>query len=596
MIITAMTIIMPVSASGDNTTDNETVILNGKDWAIYDPLGDRETRKHYLLNYTNPLIQESSDSPYKATTEEQIIQIISNNMYDLSNPDIYYLLRVLPTNNGIQINLAIYDKVEFGDTLNYYQFYSVNTGHVLYSTERESIFAAQFSIIGSYLLGITETPLNVSNGGATGYDHTNTWLGSTQTCLYNAIMTNIPNITYDDEKVNNDGKTAPVPFTVTYSPELSQDMKNVVYIPSKGGGTIEQENNILSATVQLTDEFKNTMKCNDLGTDFSNSSYSVIGCLSTEPITKGTNLKSFFETKVVYYGYQLSGVYESAYENSNIGSSLGISNDRSNTIFEGITPIFNIPTNKPLVISFNISGIDFVGLNVSRDTPLYVNVVGIHARNYVNSLSNVSYTSASTTDILNLSDPFEIKTIKAKSPVDDDNLFESDSNPLKDTNFSGSLSSGIKNNNTKDVNYYYSYSVSSESFKYTEYPEYDPITLTDSNGNKFNPSTSSLNDLLNMSPNKATNTTLLSKGDKDSTLNDNLMDNKDFIDYKHDLTISNNFGSADFTNPVDLFNNSSTYFKFLTASLECLPDWFYSIFTSWFVIFLTLALIKYIFS
>lgn len=244
-----------------------------------------------------------------------------------------------------------------------------------------------------------------------------------------------------------------------------------------------------------------------------------------------------------------------------------------------------------MVISFNISGIDFDGHNISRNTPLYVNVVGIHARNYVNSLSNVSYTSASTTDILNLSDPFEIKTIKAKSPEDDDNLFESDSNPLKDTNFSGSLSSGIKNNNTKDVNYYYSYSVSSESFKYTEYPEYDPITLTDSNGNKFNPSTSSLNDLLNMSPNKATNTTLLSKADKDTALNDNFMDNKDFLDYKHDLTISNNMPTMDVTSIETLLDGTSQYFRFLTAGLMIFPSWFLTALTAFFGILLVIMLV-----
>lgn len=401
----------------------------------------------------------------------------------------------------------------------------------------------------------------------------------------------------------------PIPFTVSYSSELSMDMEsNVVYIPSKGGangdenGNLKQEIDGFSVTVTLTDDFKRVMNENDLGTDFSKSSYAVIGCLSTEPITKGTNMQSFFENKVVLYAYH-SGMYETSYNDNVMPDTILQNANRSNTIATGLTPIFNIPRDNPLILGFSVSSIDFDGLGVSRDTPLYVNVIGIHARNYTNQNSNVSYTATSVDDFLSLRDPFLVKTIEAKKETNEptngdliygDNSITDDSNSSAntfDTLWNPALSSGIKNNNEKDVKYYYSYCISSENFKYSEYPEYKPITLTDSNGNKYNPSTSSLKDLLNIAPEKMTNTTLLNTAEKDSDVSNSFMDTDDFKQYKHDLTVSNNMLTMDVTSIGTLLDGTSQYFRFLTAGLMIFPSWFLTAITAFFSILLTIVLV-----
>lgn len=416
------------------------------------------------------------------------------------------------------------------------------------------------------------------------------------------IYSEIP-FTINGNKATTDTKP-PVPFTVTYSQELTTDMEsNIVYIPSKGGangdenGNLKEEINGFSVTVSLTDEYKNVMSENNLGTDYSQSSYSVIGCLSTEPITESTNMNTFFNEKVVLYSYgantyQHSGLPVYDYANDNYTDDY---TGRASTIDYGITPIFTISRDKPLSLGFPISAIDFDGLDLSRDTPLYVNIVGINALHYTNNTSEITYCCASTDDFLNLVNPFEIRTLPAivkaetvDSSSSDDRGFTSHTNPHG--------SSGTVRENEKDVKYYYSYCVSSNSFKYSKYPDYQPITLTDSDGKQYNPSTSSLKEMLSIKPIKRTDNEDISSSNKGSKVEDTMKTPEDYETNLHNKTLSKNYGTFDFdTASLDqIFKETGSFFDFLTSCLSILPTYFITILISFFTVMLAIVLVKFV--
>lgn len=188
-LFSALTVFTVSADSGD-------VILSGDDWAVHQYVYG-ETQPHYICNYDNPAFKELS--PFFATTEDQIIDIVSDNLYDLSNPDAYYILRLCADerNRGINVNFVAYDRVRFGDTLNYYLN---DIGYLVFDSPGNNLYAAQFRITSDYLSGTSTTALFVSNAGVNNYDHTNTWIGD---YYYNAIITNIPNLTYNGQSLRD---------------------------------------------------------------------------------------------------------------------------------------------------------------------------------------------------------------------------------------------------------------------------------------------------------------------------------------------------------------------------------------------------------
>ena len=75
----------------------------------------------------------------------------------------------------------------------------------------------------------------------------------------------------DKDVTPTDPTAVPAPFTVTYTPELSLNMQNKIYYPSKGGananenGLVAAENNNINLDIKLTPEFLKTFNEKDLG-------------------------------------------------------------------------------------------------------------------------------------------------------------------------------------------------------------------------------------------------------------------------------------------------------------------------------------------
>ena len=401
--------------------------------------------------------------------------------------------------------------------------------------------------------------------------------------------------------------SSPAPFEVTYTPALSEEMSNKIYYPSKGGANADSdgmtagENNVLKASVKLTDEYKEFLSKSGLDVYFSKASYSIIGVLSTEPITKDTNMQTFFNSSVVLYAYsdniyKHSGFPTYDYDND---KPTGNYSNRGATIDYGLSPIYTIPYDGSVSVEWKISAIDFDTLGVSKDTTLYANIIGVNANYYSNKTSGVTYTTASTDDFLDMTDPFKMTIIpKVETKTDDSSSSSEDDN---DRGFSSHDdphgSSGKDNKNEKDIKIYKTYCISNP-FKYAEYPVYDPLEI-DSNGTKINPSTAKLKDMLNITPKYRTDNKNLSKADNNSDVMDTLKKTtpKQYEENLHNETIANTYGDFKFDTGAltDVFTESGTFFKFLTSSIQILPKYFITILMAFFTTLLVIVLVKIIF-
>lgn len=420
------------------------------------------------------------------------------------------------------------------------------------------------------------------------------------------ILQNDFEIVDKDNNTISDGLTlkSPAPFEVTYTPALSEEMSNKIYYPSKGGANADSdgmtagENNVLKASVKLTDEYKEFLSKSGLDVYYSKASYSIIGVLSTEPITKDTNMQTFFNSSVVLYAYsdniyKHSGFPTYDYDND---EPTGNYSNRGATIDYGLSPIYTIPYDGSVSVEWKISAIDFDTLGVSKDTTLYANIIGVNANYYSNKTSGVTYTTASTDDFLDMTDPFKIDVIqKIKTKTDDDSSSDSDRGFSSHDDPNGS--SGKDNKNEKDIKIYKTYCIS-DPFKYAEYPVYDPLEI-DNDGTKINPSTAKLKDMLNITPKYRTDNEKLTSADKNSNVMDTLKKTtpQQYQENLHNETIAKTYGDFKFDTGAltDVFTETGTFFKFLTSSIQILPKYFITILMAFFTTLLVIVLVKVIF-
>lgn len=77
---------------------------------------------------------------------------------------------------------------------------------------------------------------------------------------------------------------------------------------------------------------------------------------------------------------------------------------------------------------------------------------------------------------------------------------------------------------------------------------------------------------------------------------DNTLKPDDFDKYKEQKKLDENFGSVDFglDSIKSVFDGSSDFFKFLTASIGILPTTFLTILISFFVIMLAICVVKWV--
>lgn len=410
------------------------------------------------------------------------------------------------------------------------------------------------------------------------------------------IYSNVPVLNWEDKKtpVWEDSNAVPAPFTVTYTPDLSLNMQNKIYYPSKGGanadenGLVSAENNNINLDIQLTPEFLKTFNEKDLGKAYGSGTYAVLCCLSKNLLNSGDDLQRFFDEDVVLYAMNHDGNYYKGQDDEKVKSDGSASDDLNSndtvdtfepylTLYQGRTPIYTIPRDGKLTVAFDLTSIDYETHGLTDDSQLYVNVIGVFVKNngHVNPQNgeNTEDTTSSTW-LGSYAYQEDFTNLKSCEKIDD---------------FVKSVDEETGKPETFKA--YRVYSVISDPFSYEKFPDYVPKVYKDKDGNTYNPSTTKLKDLCNIPPSKVTDVDL-AKG-SDGVINDgSYMQPDDYNKYLDKKKINANFGSVDFTDIKSIFSTTGTYWDFLTAALSCLPSWFYAVFSAWFVLFLAIALIK----
>ena len=413
---------------------------------------------------------------------------------------------------------------------------------------------------------------------------------------YKVIYSNVPVLNWEDKKtpVWEDPDAVPAPFTVSYTPELSLNMQNKIYYPSKGGanadenGLVAAENNNINLDIKLTPEFLKTFNEKDLGKAYGSGTYAVLCCLSKNPLNAGDDLQRFFDEDVVLYAMNHDGNYYKGQDDEKIKSDGSASDDLNSndtvdtfepylTLYQGRTPIYTIPRDGKITVSFDLTSIDYKTHGLTDDSKLYVNVIGVFVKNNGHVTPQNGEKTEDTTSSTWLGSyayQEDFTNLKTCEKIDD---------------FVKSVDEETGKPETFKA--YRVYSVISDPFSYEKFPDYVPKVYKDKDGNTYNPSTTKLKDLCNIPPSKVTDVDL-AKG-SDGVINDgSYMQPDDYNKYLDKKKINANFGSVDFTDIKSIFSTTGTYWDFLTAALSCLPSWFYAVFSAWFVLFLAIALIK----
>lgn len=508
-------------------------------------------------------------------------------------------------NNNIDIENSHYIMTYFEDSSQYYWWYyiffipddilvndTLILTHGRYSSSfTNSYISARVSNYGNSDIADLEYIANVVSSGFSLYVDDDEQSHSYPNHIFKS---NIKITNNGDDITPSDPNAVPAPFTVTYTPELSLNMQNKIYYPSKGGanadenGLVAAENNNINLDIKLTPEFLKTFNEKDLGKAYGSGTYAVLCCLSKNLLNPGDDLQRFFDEDVVLYAMNHDGNYYKGQDDEKIKSDGSSSDDLNSndtvdtfepylTLYQGRTPIYTIPRDGKITVSFDLTSIDYKTHGLTDDSKLYVNVIGVFVKNNGHVTPQNGEKTEDTTSSTWLGSyayQEDFTNLKTCEKIDD---------------FVKSVDEETGKPETFKA--YRVYSVISDPFSYEKFPDYVPKVYKDKDGNTYNPSTTKLKDLCNIPPSKVTDVDL-AKG-SDGVINDgSYMQPDDYNKYLDKKKINANFGSVDFTDIKSIFSTTGTYWDFLTAALSCLPSWFYAVFSAWFVLFLAIALIK----
>lgn len=399
---------------------------------------------------------------------------------------------------------------------------------------------------------------------------------------------------YDFDNIENEleppDPNAPiVPFSVQYSRKLTTGMSRSGTLSAPGakndGETIT--NNNIDVTVKLTDEYKQAMQ-NALDKDPKATQYTyqyVLFITPYDPNIFGTKKamdgaiytylnKSKYVLSTAYGKTKSNTTTDSKYDtvstpdssstdtsSSNVGEMTSENADGvANSAFcNGVTPLFGLPisnganmTNTHTINLENIKGSDKLG----EQDILYIVVVG---KRYLYETGAEGYAK----DFY--ANNAEFKTFYKELP---DNAVASKIN-------------GFYGGNGYDF-----YTVVSDGFSFKDYPDYKPLEI---NGVEY-PTDKPISDMLDdpFPPSKIT--------DYDGLENGTDFDTKeDFDEYIRNKTYDEKFGSFSFdlSDISSIFDSTSDFFKFMTASIGLMPSIFITVLIAFFTIMLAICVVKW---
>lgn len=405
------------------------------------------------------------------------------------------------------------------------------------------------------------------------------------------IYSNVPVLNWEDKKtpVWDDPNAPVVPFSVHYSRKLTTGMSRSGTLSAPGakndGETIT--NNNIDVTVKLTDEYKQAMqKALDKDPKATQYTYQYVLFITPyDPNIFGTKKamdgaiytfldKSKYVLTTAYGKTKSNTTTDSKYDtvstpdssstdtsSSNVGEMTSDNADGvANSAFcNGVTPLFGLPianganmTNTHTINLENIKGADKLG----EQDILYIVVVG---KRYLYETGAEGYAK----DFY--ANNAEFKTFYKELP---DNAVASKIN-------------GLYGGNGYDF-----YTVVSDGFSFKDYPDYKPLEI---NGVEY-PTDKPISDMLDdpFPPSKIT--------DYDGLENGTDFDTKeDFDEYIRNKTYDEKFGSFSFdlSDISSIFDSTSDFFKFMTASIGLMPSIFITVLIAFFTIMLAICVVKW---
>lgn len=362
---------------------------------------------------------------------------------------------------------------------------------------------------------------------------------------------------YDWDNFDNklEPSAPPVPFIVDYSPALSEGMsrKGTLVAPGASNDGQEIESNGLNVRVTLTDEF---LKLRDSYDELKDYTYEFVCYITTSPPEKSSyeeSVKNAVYTSLDYgkYMYTTSGVVDDVTDDNKEPAEW--------IKAEGINAGYIIGKGGSVKnVTINLENLD--SSQFTADTKLYIVVYG--------RLTSLSVPTPDYFDLDNQGYLCNQGSLNTKQIV--------------------TVNADPETGEGTDVVMPDYYCVTSTAFNYKDYPEYKPKIFK--NGAEMD-TNKPFTDYLD----KKLTPDYMYDYDMDKNGESGLAPD-DFEKYEEQKNLDKNFGSVDFglDSIKSVFDGSSDFFKFLTASIGILPTTFLTILISFFVVMLAICVVKWV--
>ena len=379
------------------------------------------------------------------------------------------------------------------------------------------------------------------------------------------IYSNVPVLNWEDKKtpVWEDPNTPPIPFTVDFSPFLKTGLvrKGTLVAPGASNDGQEVETNTIAVTVKITDAFLNASKPISGAYTYSYQ----FTCFVVPSEYKNSDIKTMSEHAI--YTAAQDNLHYLYYENETLDVDDSLSS-------EPATGPDMIPVSEQWANATGVSNC-FLLERDSNNTPL---------RNVTIDLHNIDFEKHKS-DSYNIVVLGHIVRKSEYGWTAYPSFFKSDCSSLAlESTKEYPMNFGSAEQPVINKNFYDYYSVISADWSFKDYPKFEPhkvggVTVGDSPLD-FKRTAKGVQDY-----------NMWEQGGTDNTLKPD-----DFDKYKEQKKLDENFGSVDFglDSIKSVFDGSSDFFKFLTASIGILPTTFLTILISFFVVMLAICVVKWV--
>ena len=499
------------------------------------------------------VLPASADTTYPALTTSNVSDVLLANYKNILNKhwgtsDLACIVAwTQNSDNSIAYRIEVFDKKYIGTTVSYNGLYYGHIGDNGCETTED--------IVNGYW-----NNLNL--------DFSNPFYSSS---LYKSLtgQSSIQfHIVYSNIKIDGvtdivDPNAPPVPFTVDYSPSLKTGLvrKGTLVAPGASNDGQEVETNTIAVTVKLTDAFLNASKPISGAYTYSYQ----FTCFVVPSEYKDSDIKTMSEHAI--YTAAQDNLHYLYYENETLDVDDSLSSEPS-------TGPDMIPVSEQWANATGVSNC-FLLERDSNNTPL---------RNVTIDLHNIDFEKHKS-DSYNIVVLGHIVRKSEYGWTAYPSFFKSDCSSLAlESTKEYPMNFGSTEQPVINKNFYDYYSVISDDWSFKDYPKFEPhkvggVTVGDSPLD-FKRTAKGVQDY-----------NMWEQGGTDNTLKPD-----DFDKYKEQKKLDENFGSVDFglDSIKSVFDGSSDFFKFLTASIGILPTTFLTILISFFVVMLAICVVKWV--